>query len=142
MFPAPEDVMQFDPFWLFRSPLSGNVAEKISAPWFSPEMTVNYAGDSGIEAKVVGEIASYGTQIGWLNEVVLGLAKGAHLPEHLAKTVECIAEATARIEELKEANRKSVLASASAIASLDRLKNEQPAAYGELLRLRTQGVLK
>jgi len=94
--------MQFDPFWLFRSPLSGNVAEKISAPWFSPSLTVNYAGDAAVEERVVNEIASYGSQIGWLNDVVLALAKNATLN--------------------------------AATMALDRLKQEQPAAYTALLQ--------
>jgi hypothetical protein len=56
-----------DPFWIFRSPLSGNVdvAQRITAPWFSPSLTVSYAGDPAVENRVVTEVASYGKQLGW-----------------------------------------------------------------------------
>ena len=49
----------YDPFWMLRWPLSGNVNERITAPWFSPSLTVNYAGDARIEDRVVTEVASY-----------------------------------------------------------------------------------
>jgi hypothetical protein len=54
----------YDPFWIFRWPFSGNVNERITAPWFSPSLTVNYAGDARIEDRVVTEVASYGKQLG------------------------------------------------------------------------------
>src|SRR2546429_8700244 len=60
----------FDPLlWFFRAPLSGNVAQRITAPWFSPSLTVNYAGDPAVEDRVVTEVASYGKQLGWLTEI-------------------------------------------------------------------------
>jgi hypothetical protein len=40
----------FDPFWMFRLPLSGDVNQRITAPWFSPSLTVNYAGDAANKA--------------------------------------------------------------------------------------------
>jgi hypothetical protein len=64
----------FDPLWMFRGPLSGDVNQRITAPWFSPSLTVNYAGDPKIEDRVVTEVASYGRQLGWLTEIVLALA--------------------------------------------------------------------
>ena len=39
----------YDPFWMFRLPLSGDVNQRITAPWFSPALSVNYAGDPVIE---------------------------------------------------------------------------------------------
>lgn len=128
--------MQFDPFWMFRSPLSGNVAEKISAPWFSPALTVNYAGDAAVEGKVVDQVASYGKQIGWLNDVVLALAEKAQLPADVTITVQRMSEAAKRIEEIKDQNRQDALAAAN--DALDRLKLEQPEAYEALLRTRSQ----
>src|SRR5258706_9585696 len=50
----------FDPLWMFRAPWSGDVAQRITAPWFSPSLTVNYAGDPAVEDRVVTEVASYG----------------------------------------------------------------------------------
>jgi hypothetical protein len=43
----------FDPLWMFRAPWSGDVAQRITAPWFSPSLTVNYAGDPAVEDRVV-----------------------------------------------------------------------------------------
>jgi pimeloyl-ACP methyl ester carboxylesterase len=37
-----------DPLWMFRAPWSGDVAQRITAPWFSPSLTVNYAGDPAV----------------------------------------------------------------------------------------------
>ena len=59
----------FDPLWMFRAPWSGDVAQRITAPWFSPSLTVNYAGDPEVEDRVVTEVASYGKQLGWLTAV-------------------------------------------------------------------------
>ena len=129
-------------YWLgsFQSPLSGNVAEKISAPWFSPALTVNYAGDPAIEEKVVNEIASYGKQIGWLNEVVLGLAATANLPQPLGETVLQIAETTRKIEEIKAAKENDALQ--KAIESLNLLQRDQPDAYARLILQRSRTSLQ
>ena len=59
----------FDPLWMFRAPWSGDVAQRITAPWFSPSLTVNYAGDPAVEDRVVTEVASNGKQLGWLTEI-------------------------------------------------------------------------
>jgi len=66
----------FDPLWMFRAPWSGDVAQRITAPWFSPSLTVNHAGDPAVEDRVVTEVASYGKQLGWLTEIAIALAKG------------------------------------------------------------------
>ena len=63
------------PFLIFHWPFSGAVNQAITAPWFSPSYTVNYAGDPTVEHRVVSEVASYGRQLGWLDEIVLALAK-------------------------------------------------------------------
>jgi hypothetical protein len=96
-------------FGAFQLPLSGNVAERISAPMFSPSLTINDGSDQAIEARVVNEIASYGKQIGWLNDVILALAENADLPDHVTRTVHRIAEATHKIEELKAAAANDAL---------------------------------
>lgn len=70
--------------------------------------------------------------------MVLALAKTAQLPADVAVTVQRMAETAKRIDEIKEAGRKDALA--AAIASLDRLKLEQPEAYQELLLARTKST--
>jgi len=89
----------FDPFWIFRWPFSGNVNERITAPWFSPSLTVNYAGDARIEDRVVTEVASYGKQLGWLTEIAIALAKKQDPP---ADTLRLLERAAAAIETIKK----------------------------------------
>lgn len=126
--------MQFDPFWMFRAPLSGEVSQRFDTPWFSPNYTVNFAGDVTLEKKIVSEIASYGKQIGWLNEVVLALAKDVELPSNVSTTLKSMTDSKMRIDELKEANKLDVLKAAT--RALNRLQTEHPAAYQQLLSAR------
>ena len=119
----------FDPFWMFRLPLSGAVNQRITAPWFSPSLTVNYAGDPAIEDRVVTEVASYGQQLGWLNEIVLALANGQTVPQ---ETLQRLEKAVQDIEAIKKEVQPSALAAAK--KALDQLKREQPDDYADLLR--------
>lgn len=119
----------FDPFWMFRLPLSGAVNQRITAPWFSPSLTVNYGGDPAIEDRVVTEVASYGKQLGWLNEIVLALAKKQSVPQ---ETLNLLEKAVQEIETIKKEVRPSALDAAN--NALDHLKREQPDRYAELLR--------
>jgi hypothetical protein len=121
----------FDPFWMLRMPLSGDVNQRITAPWFSPSLTVNYAGDAVIEDRVVTEVASYGRQIGWLTEIAIALAKNQPLPE---KTLHRLEQASREIEAIKKEVHLTALQEAD--KALDRLEREQPAQYDKLLRER------
>jgi hypothetical protein len=127
----------FDPFWIFRSPLSGDVGvnQRITAPWFSPSLTVNYAGNPVIEDRVVTEVGSYGRQIGWLNEIVIALANNRQVPQETLHQMEKAAVAIDRI-------KKDVQSSAVDVASkaLDSLEREQPEVYKKLLRERAAQV--
>ena len=67
--------MANNPFSFFPLPGSGPVTQDLLDHWFSPAVTYNFAGDATIEKQVVESVASYGRQIGWLNEVVLALAE-------------------------------------------------------------------
>ena len=118
----------FDPFWIFRWPFSGNVNERITAPWFSPSLTVNYAGDARIEDRVVTEVASYGKQLGWLTEIAIALAKKQDPP---ADTLRLLEKAAAAIETIKKEVHRSTLEVAK--EALDRLERDQPAQYEALL---------
>ncbi len=119
----------FDPFWMFRLPLSGAVNQRITAPWFSPSLTVNYAGDPAIEDRVVTEVASYGKQLGWLNEIVLALAKKQSVPQ---ETLNRLERAVQEIETIKKEVQPSALDAAN--NALDQLQREQPDRYADLLR--------
>lgn len=125
--------MPFDLFsWMFHFPLSGNVAQRI----FSPAITVNYAGDAAIEERVVSDVASYGKQIGWLSEIVLALAQDKR-PDR--DTVQSLAGAIEKIEDIKQQLKKSTLA--SAVEALNQLKEEQPEAYRSLMNSSTPIVM-
>jgi hypothetical protein len=121
----------FDPLWMFRGPFSGDVSQRITAPWFSPSLTVNYAGDPKIEDRVVTEVASYGRQLGWLTGIVLALAHKHPSPDD---TLRRLQEASDKIEAIKKSVRQSALEEAN--AALDRLEHEQPDIYRLLLRER------
>jgi len=123
----------FDPFWIFRAPLSGNVdvAQRITAPWFSPSLTVNYAGDAAIEDRVVTEVASYGKQLGWLTEIAIALAKKQAVPEETLRRLE---QACAQIEAIK--NRAHPSAVEAANNALDRLERDDRTQYDRLLQER------
>jgi hypothetical protein len=118
----------FDPFWIFRWPFSGNVNERITAPWFSPSLTVNYAGDARIEDRVVTEVASYGKQLGWLTEIAIALAKKQDPP---ADTLRLLERAAAAIDTIKKEVHRSTLEMAK--EALDRLERDQPAQYEKLM---------
>jgi hypothetical protein len=121
----------FDPLWMFRAPWSGNVAQRITAPWFSPSLTVNYAGDAAVEDRVVTEVASYGKQLGWLTEIVIASANGQPLP---TETLARLEKAARKIDAIKEQSRASAVEAAN--NALDRLERYNPAQYNELLRER------
>jgi len=121
----------FDPLWMFRAPWSGDVAQRITAPWFSPSLTVNYAGDPAVEDRVVTEVASYGKQLGWLTEIAIALAKMESVPEETLGRLEKAAKDIAVIKE-----QVGVSAVEAANDALDRLERHDPAQYDNLLRER------
>lgn len=121
----------FDPFWFFRMPLSGNVAQSI----LSPAITVNYAGDASVEERVASDVASNGKQIGWLNEIVLALARKED-PD--PRTVARLAQAIEDIEDIKQRMKKSALG--NAVDALDQLQAEEPDAYRFLIDERSLPV--
>src|SRR5712672_3817 len=108
----------FDPLWMFRAPWSGDVAQRITAPWFSPSVTVNYAGDPAVEDRVVTEVA-------------IALAKRQPLPEETLRRLE---KATRDIDASKKQVRASAVEAAN--NALDRLERDDPAQYDKLLRER------
>lgn len=124
-----------NPFSWLRAPLSGDVIQRIATSWFSPSMTVNFAGDAAIEGKVVTEVASYGRQIGWLNEIVAALATGKPVP---AETLAKLQAAMAEIEALKKEAAGD--AETMADAALDRLAAQDEAAFARLVRRRARAL--
>jgi hypothetical protein len=116
---------------MFRWPWSGDVAQRIMASWFSPSLTVNYAGDPAVEDRVVTEVASYGKQLGWLTEIAIALANRQPVP---AETLDRLEKAAKDIAAIKE--QVGVSAVEAAKDALDRLERHDPAQYRNLLRER------
>lgn len=120
---------ELNPFSIFW-PLSGNVEQRMVTPWFSPTITTNnFAGDAGIEERVVKDVASYGKQIGYLNEIVLALAEGKAPSK---KSIGQLANVVKEVEEIKAKQRRSRLD--RAIDALDDLRKDQPEEYEKLIR--------
>ncbi|MCS0584312.1 hypothetical protein NX784_22230 [Massilia pinisoli] len=120
--------MPNNPFSFFPLPWSGPVTQDLLDHWFSPAVTYNFAGNATIEKQVVESVASYGRQIGWLNDVVLALAE-ERTPD--AATVGRMRETVRQVEALKAIHASSALADAT--DALTRLKKESPRSYHQLL---------
>jgi hypothetical protein len=74
--------------------------QEIMTRWWSPNISLNFAGDAGIEREVNEDVASYGRQIGWLNDIVAALAAAAPDP------VKANADAEGSLQKLKAAQKK------------------------------------
>jgi hypothetical protein len=51
--------------------------QAFDARFLSPNVSVNFAGNPTVEREVTEDVASFGTQIGWLNDIVSALAAAA-----------------------------------------------------------------
>lgn len=122
----------YDPMWFLKLAMPSDMKQWINPAWFSPAYTFNFAGDADIENRVVSGVASYGRQIGWLNEIVLALAKGDK-PDN--STINKLAMSMAEIEEIKFIQQSEVLR--VAVDALDQLKQTQPDLYEELIKKRS-----
>jgi hypothetical protein len=102
--------------------------QSILPSWFSPSLSVSFAGDARIEERVVRDVASYGRQIGWLSELVLAMAEGKAAPKDaLGK----LTKAAAEIDRIKdEVGRNARDAAQEALA---RLKTHNPGMYARLI---------
>jgi hypothetical protein len=91
--------------------------------FWSPRVSVNFAGNPAVEREVNEDVASYGSQIGWLNEIVATLATAA--PDNVKKKLAAegalkkLMDAQEKIEEIKKRRKASALDTArDAIAKL------------------------
>ena len=66
----------FPSWWSIKGPRSGDIDQNIATitRLLSPQFELNFKGDEKIEAQVLADVASYGTQIGVLSEAVLEIA--------------------------------------------------------------------
>jgi hypothetical protein len=97
-------------------PFAGGNWQTIDTRWWSPNIAVNFAGNAGIEREVNEDVASYGRQIGWLNDIVAALATAA--PDAITGDPEAqnslnkLKAAQDKIEEIKRRRKASALDSA------------------------------
>jgi hypothetical protein len=112
-------------------PFSGSVMQQITAPWFSPSLTFDFAGDPAVEDRVVTEVASYGSQLGWLTDMVLALVDKKSPPEDSLNKLRLAAE---QITKIKEAVGQTAIQKAT--SALDDLQRDNGAEYEQLIRSR------
>lgn len=122
------------PFNIMFPGAAGN-AQSFDARAFSPTYTFNFAGNAAIEREVSEDVASYGRQIGWLNDIVLALAEAD--PDSMtggkaAGSLEKLKSAMAKIEVIKK--RRANDAYDEARDALAALAKTDRAALARLLR--------
>jgi hypothetical protein len=121
--------MTTDPLNIF--PGAGGNWQEIMTRWWSPNISLNFAGNAGVEREVNEEVASYGRQIGWLDDIVLTLAEAA-APQTLKKADDSLTKQAAdKIAEIMK--RRSTSALSAARDALDRLKAADKTAYDYLI---------
>jgi hypothetical protein len=112
-------------------PFSGNVMQQIAAPWFSPSFTFDFAGDPAVEDRVVSDVASYGSQLGWLTDIALALIDKKSPPEDSLKKLRSAAD---QIAKIKQTVGQTAVEKAN--AALDDLQRDSAAEYEDLIRNR------
>jgi hypothetical protein len=119
------------PFNIF--PFAGGNWQTIDTNWWSPNVTVNFAGNPAIEREVTEDVASYGRQIGWLSDIVVALADddAGPLSPAAADSLTKLRDAREQIEAIKR--RRADSAEAAARRTLANLGKTDPAAYARLI---------
>ncbi|MGB0670512.1 MAG: hypothetical protein ACPGNT_03365 [Rhodospirillales bacterium] len=123
----------FNPFaWMANMASPGELSQWINpeTQWFSPNITI-YAGNAGLERRIVRDGASFGRQLGQLTDVVLELAKDSKTP-----AADQLRETAKKIEAIKERHRSGL--NESAETALDALQAADPAAYAKLIAERAK----
>jgi hypothetical protein len=95
--------------------------------WFSPRISVSYAGTPAIERDVVENVASFGDQLGTLIDAVVQLAadkKGEKLDD--------LRELQSQVDEVKARHKRDIKREAE--AAIERLAELDEAALRSLLR--------
>ena len=103
--------------------------------FWSPRVSVNFAGNPAVEREVTEDVASYGSQIGWLNDIVAALAKAA--PDALKgngdaqEALKSLNDAMQKIEDIKQ--RRKTNAYDTARHALAKLGSADKDAYKRLV---------
>lgn len=102
--------------------------QRLFSGWFSPQTTINFAGKWPVEERVITDVASYGTQLGWISDIVLALAEKK---EPNSAAVQKLAHAVEQIKAIKAKHANTI--EGDAIYALDRLKRENPEGFRKLV---------
>jgi len=121
-------------FWSphFYFPFSGSVAQRIEpeTDWFFAGIPPS-AGNAEMERRIF-DIASYGRQLGWITEVLLGMNSAEpEVQAQAAQSLQCLRDTHKRIEAVKTDERATLLNTAA--QALEQLRTADPAAYERLL---------
>jgi hypothetical protein len=132
----PKEAHMFPIPFLTALPGVGNW-QTIDTRWWSPTVTMNFAGNPAVEREVTEDVASYGRQIGWLNDIVTALVATegqAAIKRHpgAADSLRKLAAAQHKIEAIKK--RRADTALDSAKNALDTLAKTDHAGYQRLVR--------
>ena len=123
------------PFSIMFPGAAGNW-QAFDAHLFSPNVSVNFAGNPMVEREVTEDVASYGTQLGWLTEIVAALAAAA--PDTIKADKDAEASYNSLMDALKKIDaikrRRKASAYDSARDALERLGAADKRAYGRLVR--------
>jgi hypothetical protein len=123
------------PFNVF--PGAGGNWQSFDTRWASPNISVNFAGNPSIEREVTEDVASYGRQIGWLNDIVTALVEGdgagAVKSSPAAEDAWTkLRAAQARIDDIKKRRQDSAVDQAK--GALASLASTDKSAYARLVR--------
>lgn len=121
-------------YGLFNFPGAGGNWQEIMTRFWSPNISVNFAGNAAVEREVNENVASYGRQIGWLNEVVLALCADAPVQDgtEAGDALSKMKAAQKRIKAIKARRKTDALECAR--DALKTLQTEDASAYRHLLR--------
>jgi hypothetical protein len=128
--------MLTNPFFNMFPVTAGNW-QTIDTRWWSPTVSVNFAGNPAVEREVTEDVASYGRQIGWLGDIVLALAEagGEEVIKRKSAAADSLVklrQAQERIQEIKQ--RRKNIALDNARGALANLAAADKAAYARLVR--------
>ena len=114
-----------------RFPLSGAVEQDLTTDTFFEGIKPG-AGVPGIEKRVF-EQASYGKQLGWLTDLLLGtIGENTPLPAEARDALEKLKKLQAKAKRIKDEHREDRVEAATAL--LDRMQAESPAELERVLR--------
>jgi hypothetical protein len=113
-----------------RFPLSGEVDQDLSTTFFNGIKPG--AGTPGIEKQVFDQ-ASYGKQLGWLTDILLGsIDEKALLTPEARESFGKLTKLQAKIKRIKDDHRQDRFDAATAL--LDRMQAESPDELRRVLR--------